>query len=138
MDSFLDMKVCSKDAYQLGGIVDDDEVSPGIPEAEVSLVIDSKQLTHTREREDIPTSRCFCAHLQVDTGMCSLISRNMFSYSAMTVVTGLTTVYCRTPSLHLNRRTLGMGNHIIVIQFLPNSFTRQIYLNEHGIYTNLI
>ena len=28
------------------------------------------------------------------------------TYKAITVVTGLTTVYCKTPSLHLNSKTL--------------------------------
>lgn len=28
------------------------------------------------------------------------------TYKAITVVTGLTTVYCNTPSLHLNSKTL--------------------------------
>lgn len=57
-------KLHSKDEYQLGGVVDNDEVSPSIPEAEVSLIIDSKQLTHTRNRED-SASQWFCVHLQV-------------------------------------------------------------------------
>lgn len=29
-----------------------------------------------------------------------------FTYKAITVVTGRTTVYCNTPSLHLNNKTL--------------------------------
>lgn len=37
--------------YQLGGVVDDDKVRPGVPEAEVSLIIDFKQLTHTTDSE---------------------------------------------------------------------------------------
>lgn len=56
----------------------------------------------------------------------------MLTYSAITVVTGLTTVYCRTPSLHLNRRTLEKEMQIIDIHLnnlndddktvLPNCF----------------
>lgn len=34
------------------------------------------------------------------------------THSATTVVTGLTTVYCRTPSLHLSNSTLHTHTHI--------------------------
>lgn len=62
--TYIDKKVHSRDEYQLGGVVDDDEVSPCIPEAEVSLIVDSKQLTHTRDKEHTASPR-ICVHLQV-------------------------------------------------------------------------
>ena len=36
--------------YQLGYVVDDDQVGPGVPEAEVGLIINPTELTDPAER----------------------------------------------------------------------------------------
>lgn len=36
--------------YQLGYVVDDDQVGPGVPEAEVGLIINPTELTDAAER----------------------------------------------------------------------------------------
>lgn len=62
------------------------------------------------------------------------ISRNTnFTYKAMTVVTGLTTVYCNTPSLHLNSKTLfceRRGKKLDKKLEIVNLETDKIYNND--------
>lgn len=74
IDLFFDKKV----TYQLGGVVDDDEICPGIPEAEVSLVIHLKQLTHARDKRTHSIAVLLCAFK-----VCVCVFTNMSKHVAL-------------------------------------------------------
>lgn len=94
--------------YQLWHIVEDNQVGPCVCWTEIAFIIHSTQLTDPRKTKKQPQQT------SIQTVYKKLLYQRIkhsawgaeLTYKAITVVTGLTTVYCNTPNLHLNSKTL--------------------------------
>lgn len=93
--------------YQLWHIVEDDQIRPRVCWTEIAFVVHSAQLTDPERNKSEACDWC----LKADAGELAVWITQL-TYRAITVVTGLTTVYCNTPSLHLQSKTLGRKSKI--------------------------